>query len=395
MMTVSPGGHGPAAAPALAGTQSLEEWQQARQTIANQLDATFYGAAPPGAVVQVTRRQVIDTGAYENTGTLELIELELTLENGGHGRISLGLAIPNHVEGPIPVILIPGECGLPTQMGREDLPEPRGGRAGYCEPSDGPVSNFIGGFFGDYVVSPPLPQILARGYAVAAWHESDIAPDRASAHAGSLQALGLDPEATDRPGVISVWAWMISQVTDYVLSDSRLAPDQITVMGHSRRAKAALLAGARDDRINTILSHQSGTGGASLHRDNTGEPIAAITESYPHWFIPSYADYAGRESDMPVDAHHLLALIAPRNVLLGNARRDVWSDPAGAWRAAQAASPVWDLYGEQGLNQSQMYEMDTSGHLAFHIRPATHGVRDVDWDAFLDFLDARNTVPAN
>lgn len=389
MMTASPGGHGPQAEPALTGTQTLEDWQRIRAQIAEQLNATFYGSAPPAASIEVLSHELIDDEAYEGLGRLEVVELQLTLESGGEGQIKLGLALPHQVEGPVPVILIPGECGLPTQMSRSDLPEPRGGRAGYCDPGDGPISNFIGGFFGDYVVSPPLPQILARGYAVAAWHESDIAPDRASAHAASLEALGLDPTATDRPGVISVWAWMISQVTSYARTDSRLADDQISVMGHSRRAKAALLAGARDERIAAVLSHQSGTGGASLHRDNTGEPIAAITDSYPHWFIPSYADYAGQESNMPVDAHHLIALNAPRSVLLGNARRDVWSDPAGAWRAAQAASPVWALYGVDGLNQAQLNEMDTSGHLAFHIRPATHGVRDVDWDAFLDFLDAQ------
>ena len=84
-------------------------------------------------------------------------------------------------------------------------------------------------------------------------------------------------------------------------------------------------------------------------------------------------------------------------MLLGNSRRDVWSDPAGAWRAAEAASPVWTLYGVDGLNQTRLHEIDVSGHIAYHIRPATHGVRAADWDAFLDFLDARfeaGSVPA-
>jgi len=390
MMTASPGGNGPLASPALPDPAlGLDAWQAARPDIEALLTRTLYGAEPPAATVRVLSRQIIDEAAYNGAAVLELVELELDLVNGATAQLTLGLALPTLANQPAPVILIPGECGLPTQMRRDDLPAPRGPRAGYCDPGDSFISNFIGGFFGDYVVSPPAEQILRRGYAIIAWHESDIAPDRASLHADSLRALGLDPDAQDRPGAISVWAWMMSRVADYVVTDDRFDPSKLVVMGHSRRAKAALLAAARDERIGTVLSHQSGTGGASLHRDHVGEPIASITESYPHWFVPAYADYAEREDALPLDAHHLLAMIAPRNVLLGNARRDVWSDPAGAWRAAQAASPIWSLYGVDGLTQTRLDQMAPSGAIAFHIRPATHGVRDVDWEAFLTFLEAR------
>ncbi len=390
MMTASLGGHGPAAEPPLPGlTGALSDWRAARPGVHAILTEQLYGTEPPTARVDVLDRQIIDPVAYNGAGRLELVELELELESGGSGRMTLGLILPNVPDGQAPVILIPGECGLPTQLQRTDLPPPRGRRAEYCDPGDGMISNLVGRFFGDFVVSPPVEQILRRGYAIAAWHESDMAPDSASLHAASLRALNLNPEAANRPGVIALWAWMMSRVIDHVLTDSRFDPDRIVVMGHSRRAKAVLLAAARDPRIDAVLSHQSGTGGASLHRDRIGEPIALITDRYPHWFVPGYADYVDNEGALPFDAHYLLALTAPRNVLLGNARRDVWSDPAGAWRAAQAASPVWALYGVDGLNQTQLDRMDTSGALAFHIRPATHGVRDVDWKAFLTFLDAR------
>ena len=118
-----------------------------------------------------------------------------------------------------------------------------------------------------------------------------------------------------------------------------------------------------------------------------GEHILTF-QGHPE-FVPGYADYADREDALPLDAHYLLALIAPRSVLLGNSWRDVWSDPAGAWRAAEAASPVWSLYDVEGLNQTRLDEIDVSGHIAYHIRPATHGVRGEDWDAFLAFLDAQ------
>jgi hypothetical protein len=91
---------------------------------------------------------------------------------------------------------------------------------------------------------------------------------------------------------------------------------------------------------------------------------------------------------MPVDQQALLALIAPRPVLLGNARRDVWSDPAGAFRAAKAADAVYELYGAKGLTAKKLDQFDPSAELSFWIRPGTHGVVKEDWPAFLEFLRA-------
>ena len=390
MMTANPHGAGPAAEPPLPGLSAgLEGWIQTRPQVAQSLSDTLFGAPLPAADVQVIERELIDPQAYHQSGVLERVSLSIALENGGQGAIELALITPRDAQGPVPVILIPSDCGLRAQLRRPDWPESTNPVPGYCEPTGSALEDFASSFFGDYVVSPPLEQILRRGYAVAAWHESDIAPDRASVHDATLRALNLDPDAPDRPGVIGVWAWMMSRVADHLQTDPRIASDQLSVMGHSRRAKAALLAGARDERFGVILAHQSGTGGASLHRDNLGEPLASITQNYPHWFAPAYATYADREDALPLDAHYLLAMIAPRSVLLGNGRRDVWSDPAGAWRAAEAASPVWSLYGEDGLIQDSLEEMNVTGRIAFHIRPATHGVRGEDWDAFLRFLDAQ------
>lgn len=91
---------------------------------------------------------------------------------------------------------------------------------------------------------------------------------------------------------------------------------------------------------------------------------------------------------MPIDQHALIALIAPRPIFLGNARRDVWSDPNGAFRAVQGASPVYKLYNKQGLNKDKLKPFNPDSDISFYIRPGTHGVVKEDWPAFLDFLDA-------
>jgi len=138
-----------------------------------------------------------------------------------------------------------------------------------------------------------------------------------------------------------------------------------------------------------VISHQSGTGGASLNKRKKGESIEDITGQYPHWFSKTYAGYAGREEELPIDQHHLLALIAPRPILLGNARRDVWSDPNGALKAAIGADPVWKLYGaDKGLRQQRYKPFNPDADLSLWIRSGTHGVVKEDWPAFLEFLDA-------
>ncbi|MEM9750811.1 MAG: alpha/beta hydrolase, partial [Pseudomonadota bacterium] len=154
-----------------------------------------------------------------------------------------------------------------------------------------------------------------------------------------------------------------------------------------RHGKAALLAGVFDTRIDAIIAHQSGTGGATLSRSYAGESVAKITESYPHWFTETYAGYADQEDALPIDQHMLIALAAPRPMLLGNAYRDVWSDPQGAFRAAQGADPVYEAAGVRGLAQDRLKDVDLSAEIAFYMRGGRHGVTTQDWRMFLDFLD--------
>jgi hypothetical protein len=366
--------------------ERLARWEAGRPALLAQLDATLYGASPADAAV-ASAGPAADFGAEGARGVRTLQALELTLPDEARVRLDLALITPE-VGAPVRgIFLIPNECGLRAALRDETLPEPQGYTPGYCN-AEGLLADLIGPMFGPWVAGPPVDWLLDRGYAIAAWHESDVAPDSARLHAESLKRLGLDPRADGRPGTISLWAWTLSRVADALRADPRFAETPLLTMGHSRRGKAVLLAAARDERFAVTIAHQAGTGGASLHGDGVGEPISAITRSYPHWFAAQYARYGGNESDLPIDQHALIALAAPRAVLLGNAWRDTWSDPAGAWRAAQAASPAWDIYGAPGLAQARLASMDTSGRLAVHIRTGTHGVTDADWRAFLDFADA-------
>jgi hypothetical protein len=188
-------------------------------------------------------------------------------------------------------------------------------------------------------------------------------------------------------GVVAVWAAAFSWALDVLEADPRIDASRTAAWGHSRQGKAALLAAAFDSRIEAVIPLQAGKGGGTLTRSYAGETVKQITKSYPHWFSPAYAAYSDREADIPVDQHQLLALVAPRPMMLGNGWKDVWSDPNGAFRAAVGADPVYKLLGAKGLTQTDLRQKPNGGELEFFIRSGGHGVRVADWDEMLDFLD--------
>jgi fermentation-respiration switch protein FrsA (DUF1100 family) len=195
------------------------------------------------------------------------------------------------------------------------------------------------------------------------------------------------PEGRTPEGVIAVWAAAYGWALDVLERDPRIDAKRTAIWGHSRQGKAALLAAAFDQRVDAALVMQAGKGGATLTRAYAGETVKQLTRSYPHWFAPAYAAYSDNEAASPIDQHQLIALVAPRPVLLGNGWKDVWSDPNGSFRAAQGADPVYKLMGAKGLTQSGMQDAKAKGEIDFFIRSGGHGVRVIDWDYMLDWLD--------
>lgn len=241
--------------------------------------------------------------------------------------------------------------------------------------------------FGRYINAPPYADILARGYGLAMFYAGDVVADEPAAARESMARLYGDE--AQNAGAIAAWAWLYTQAYDVLAADARVDAGRVAIWGHSRNGKAALYAGAMDGRIAAVIAHQSGRGGASLSRSEEGESIAEMMEAFPWWFPPAFAQSG---ADAAMDQHQLLALIAPRPVLLGNGARDAWSDPHGAWQAARAASPAYELYGVPGFAQEDMRTPNAEARLRYFIRPGLHGVYVADWQAFLDFLDT--SLPA-
>jgi hypothetical protein len=165
---------------------------------------------------------------------------------------------------------------------------------------------------------------------------------------------------------------------------------RVAIMGVSRLAKTVLWAGALDTRFAMVIDICSGEGGSALSRRNYGETIAHLVEPSrsPYWFCPNYQKYSDHVDRFPVDAHMLMALIAPRPALLVTGNTDKWADPKGAFLSAVAAGPVYNLLGKQGLgtNDLPLAGEPVLNDIGFYMHNGGHGTDPSDWEVILKFM---------
>jgi len=232
--------------------------------------------------------------------------------------------------------------------------------------------------------------ILAKGFGVATIYYGDIDADFLGGVSLGVRGIYSEPAANEW-GSISAWAFGLSRVLDFLETDKQVNAKKVALFGVSRLGKTVMWTGARDPRFAMVIASCSGEGGAALSRRNYGETIAHLTAPtrYPYQFAANYAKWGDRVNEFPVDAHMLVALIAPRPVLLQTGTTDGWSDPKGEFLAAVAAEPVFKLLGAKGLGTDVMPEPGTPilNTLGYFEHVGGHGSLPADWDVFLKFME--------
>lgn len=335
----------------LAGASTPAEWEGRRKEIKNLLTTLEYGTELPAptAVEFIEEHREANYCASKATLMMGKIHVEV---NGGSFEFPFSMAAPNDgAKHPAIVCL-----------------------------------NFRRNFPDRYL---PVEELIDRGFVVSSFDYNDVSPDKNDFSDPLPVLLGIDRTKKTAPGKIMFWAWAAMRAADCLLKTDFVDPERLVVGGHSRLGKTALVTGAFDDRFKIVYSNDSGCGGAAISRKTGGETVAKITEVFPYWFCPGFADYAGREEELPFDQHFLLALSAPRKVYVASAEKDAWACPENELLSCIAASPAWELYGLDGVEKAGV-EVGTSlhaGNVGYHLRAGTHYMGREDWGRLADFVE--------
>jgi len=366
--------------------RTRQEWVQKRRP---ELKALFqhymYGRlpSPPRIKAEITQQ---DRHYFQDKATLRQVAISFA---GPHvPRIHLLVVLP-HTRKPCPVFL-----GLNFDGNHTILKDPRIVLPDVWMPEFAPgvkdhrATDAGRGKSGRVW---PLEYVVGRGYGVATCYCGDIAPDHPGSNDGvfpHFRPKATSQAAPDEWGAIAAWAWGLHRAVDYLLTDPNVDAHGIIVVGHSRLGKAALLAGAFDERIALVIPHQAGCGGTAPSRGKVGESVKQINDRFPHWFDAVFKQFNSAPERLPFDQHCLVALVAPRPVLFTNATDDQWANPAGQFDVLKAADPVYRLFGVEGLAADKMPQENRliPSRLGYHIRPGKHSMSKQDWQVWLTYV---------
>ncbi|MDB6040071.1 MAG: lipolytic enzyme family [Verrucomicrobiales bacterium] len=336
-------------------------WKQRRPEIVKDFETEVYGRLP-AQIPKVTWTVVsnISNGLVGNVSANGK-QVVGHVDNSSFPEVSVDIRMtvvtPAAAKGPVPILMMIGG------FGGTGMPRP----ANVPAPTNRPPE--FGGPFKD---PPSTEQLLAADWGCATIIPGSIQADNGAGLTKGI--IGLVNKGQFRKpddwGSLRAWAWGAARGIDYLETDPAVDAKKIGIEGVSRFGKAALVAMAFEPRFAVVLVGSSGEGGAKLHRRNFGEAVESLTGSGEyHWMAGNFLKYGAAESsfgsrnagDIPVDAHELIALCAPRLTFISYgipARGDAnWLDQQGSYMATVAASPVFRLLGAKDIGEKEDYRV--------------------------------------
>lgn len=338
-------------------------WEKVRRPeIIKLFETNVYGQMPKAYDRLTYSVKNKNTGAMGGKAILKEILIEVVNKNKPV-KINLVLFVPTKSRKPVPVFL------LINNRGKENTDPTRAQKSGFW----------------------PAEMVIDSGYAVAAFHVSDLAPDDTTTYVnGVLQLYPEQLTASDGMRAIGAWAWGASRVLDYFEKDADLDAKKVAIVGHSRGGKASLWAAAEDQRFAMCFTNCSGNTGTALSRRRFGETVNRINTVFPHWFARNYKKFNNNEDSLPVDQHMLIAAVAPRPLYATNATKDLWADPTGTFLSLKQAEKVYALYGINSklpANPPAVNQPVLTSQLGYHIREGEHNLTAYDWGNFIEFAN--------
>jgi len=374
-------------------TTSTQWWNERRPEIIEDFETTMYGRIPAKTPKVKWVTKITD---YEFVGRTPVVARQMVgiADNSEYPLINVNinmvLVLPSNVKGPVPVLIMFGFPSLPSpaqpspadmekinaafkEMMIQQNPEMKIIFDRY--PAYAPITRLAGpNFFAPPPADPsPTEQLIAAGWGYCVLEPNSIQADNGAGLTRGI--IGLvnkgQPRKPDDWGALRAWGWGASRALDYLETDTLVNAKMVGIEGVSRYGKAALVTMAFDQRFGVVLIGSSGKGGATLQRRVFGEAVESLAGSGEyHWMCGNYLKYATAESsfgsktgcDLPVDAHELLALCAPRPTFVsygvpekGDAK---WLDQNGSYKAAIAAGTVFKLLGAKDLGVSNDYNTE-------------------------------------
>jgi hypothetical protein len=380
---------------------SAEQWRAVRRPELLKLaQEQMYGCAPGRPKRMRFEVQEQASNAFDGKATRKQVTIYFDGDAQGP-KTELLIYVPNDSKGPVPAFLAINFWGNQTVNPDPAIRLPaswlESGKYPWADLSVIKEHRATEASRGVNAGQWPIQKIVERGYALVTFYRGDIFADSLGGdeYPGDplkTGLLGAHPELQTRDdnfSGIGAWAWALSRALDYLETDPALNAHKVAVFGWSRLGKAAIWAGAQDERFAMVISNESGKGGAALSKHLAGETVEHLNQAYPYWFCKNFRQYSKNERALPFDQHEILALIAPRPLYVASAIEDTGSDPLGEFLGAQTASPVWRLLGETGLTSQELPAVDqpVQGRVAYHVRSGGHDVTEFDWTQYLDFAD--------